>query len=254
MANGQQNLDQWTAPRGADQAINSSREGGQGALVDEYLQMAVNRPNVSPRPLADSRNTDSLCVKNAGQAVLPQLDIECLQEKRDVIDRQVQAVYDAKADLVIVKVPELIVNAIADGRGHDSIAVMELSPETWQKFAKKFEAERFNNFQRRRTPEVENQEDYIALLNPAEKRVYDYLTAQGLDPRLSFGKQKPTLDLRLPPISESAPTNAPQGGPDERRPPRSSESLPRTGSSPQSMPEQRPEYPGLYSKPPAKGN
>ena len=87
MANGQGNLEQWTAPQGADQAIYSSREGGQGALLDEYLQMAVNRPHTSPRPLADSHNTDSHCVKNAGQTLLPQLDIECLQAKRDVIDR-----------------------------------------------------------------------------------------------------------------------------------------------------------------------
>lgn len=253
MANGQGNLEQWTAPQGADQAIYSSREGGQGALLDEYLQMAVNRPHTSPRPLADSHNTDSHCVKNAGQTLLPQLDIECLQAKRDVIDRQVQAVYEANADLVIVKVPELIINAIGNGKGHESIAVMELSPETWQRFAKKFEEERFDNaYYRRRTPAVENQPEYIALLNPAEKRVYDYLTAQGLDPRLTFGKPNPSIDLRLPASSESAPINAPQGGPDERRPPSSREDDPRSKSHSDLI--ARPEYPGLYSKPPAKGN
>lgn len=241
MANGQQTLDQWTAPRGGDQAINSGREGGQSALVDEYLRIAVNSPN-----------TDSLCVKNAGQTVLPQLDIECLQEKREVIDRQVQAVYDAKADLVIVKVPELINKAIAGGKGHESVAVMELSPETWQKFAEKFQQERLTRSFRGRFEEAENQPEYIALLNPAEKRVYDYLTAQGLDPRLTFGKPKPTIDLRLPAISESAPKNEPQGGPDERRPPSTSEAGPRARSSSDHL--ICPEYPGLYSQPPVKGN
>lgn len=226
MANAHQPREQWTPAQGVDQAIDSGPESGRGRLVEEYLTQ-----------------TDSFCVKSQGQDFLPQLDLECLQEKRDVLDQQKLAVFNKHADEVIKTVPELLNKAISGDKGHESIAIMKLSPETLVKLGEVLRNDRFNRDYRGQVREVIDQPEYLELLSPAEKRVFDYLTEQGLEPRLTLGRSEPTLDARLPEmVGNSVPSNSPKG--DDRRPPSGSD----VGRPREDM---RIEYPGLYSTPPA---
>lgn len=229
MASAQQPLEQWTPARGADQAIDSGREDGRRRLVDEYFTLV-----------------DSFCVKPQGGELLPQLDLECLQEKRDVLDQQKMAAFNKQADEVIKTIPEILNKAIAGDKGHESIAITKLSLGTLIKLGEVLRADRFNRYYRGEVQEVIDQPEYLKLLNPAEKRVFDYLASQGLEPRLTLGRSEPTLDARLPEMGtgrkEGVPSNKPQGN--DRRPPSSSEDA-------RSRESNTVEYPGLYSTPPA---